>query len=131
MTVENKYEVIIFWSDEDQAFVADVPELPGCMAHGGSHQAALENAQEAIVLWLDSARARTVRSTTQRPPSRIRVVPSNKLQEPTRRRTPPRRLRASFCGKVACIATGTWRRRAAQRQCRWVAQKLALGGTHA
>jgi len=56
MTVENRYEIIIFWSDEDQAFVADVPELPGCMAHGSSHQAALENAQEATTLWLDTAR---------------------------------------------------------------------------
>ncbi len=56
MTVENRYEIIIFWSDEDQVFVSDVPELPGCMAHGSSHAAALENAQEAIALWLDTAR---------------------------------------------------------------------------
>jgi predicted RNase H-like HicB family nuclease len=41
----NRYEIIIFWSDEDQAFIADVPELPGCMAHGSSHAEALENAQ--------------------------------------------------------------------------------------
>jgi len=56
MTVENRYEIIIFWSDEDDAFLADVPELPGCMAHGSSHAEALENAQEAIGLWLDTAR---------------------------------------------------------------------------
>lgn len=56
MTVENRYEIIIFWSDEDDAFVADVPELPGCMAHGGTHAKALENAQEAIGLWLEMAR---------------------------------------------------------------------------
>jgi len=56
MNVGNKYEIIIFWSDEDSAFIADVPELPGCMAHGSSHAAALENAQEAISLWLDTAR---------------------------------------------------------------------------
>jgi predicted RNase H-like HicB family nuclease len=56
MSVENHYEVIIFWSDEDDAFVADVPELPGCMAHGASRQAALSSAQEAIELWIDTAR---------------------------------------------------------------------------
>lgn len=52
----HKYEVIIFWSEEDQAFVADVPELPGCMAHGSSQEEALHNAHEAIVLWLKIAR---------------------------------------------------------------------------
>lgn len=52
----NRYEIIIFWSDDDQAFIADVPELPGCMAHGSSHAEALENAQQAITLWLESAR---------------------------------------------------------------------------
>jgi len=52
----NKYEVIIYWSDEDHAFIAEVPELPGCAAHGGTHEAALANAQEAMLLWLDAAR---------------------------------------------------------------------------
>ncbi|MEI7866493.1 MAG: type II toxin-antitoxin system HicB family antitoxin [Candidatus Methylumidiphilus sp.] len=50
-----KYETIIYWSNEDQAFIADVPELPGCMAHGSTPNEALANAQEAIVLWLDTA----------------------------------------------------------------------------
>lgn len=54
--MENRYEVIIFWSDEDAAFVADVPELSGCMAHGSSHAEALANAEEAVALWLDTAR---------------------------------------------------------------------------
>lgn len=54
--MENRYEIIIFWSDEDAAFVADVPELPGCMAHGSSHADALANAEEAIDLWLETAR---------------------------------------------------------------------------
>jgi len=53
--VSNRYEIIIFWSDEDQAFVADVPELPGCMAHGDSHGEALRNAEEAIALWIETA----------------------------------------------------------------------------
>jgi predicted RNase H-like HicB family nuclease len=51
-----KYETLIYWSDEDQAFIAEVPELPGCMAHGASPANALSNAQEAIGLWLDTAR---------------------------------------------------------------------------
>jgi len=52
----HKYEIIIFWSDDDQAFVADVPELAGCMAHGQSYEAALHQAKEAIQLWIDTAR---------------------------------------------------------------------------
>jgi len=52
----NKYEVIIYWSEEDGAFVADVPELPGCAAHGATQEAALVSAQEAIGLWLDTAK---------------------------------------------------------------------------
>lgn len=50
-----KYEVILFWSHEDDAFVAEVPELPGCMAHGASQEAALKQVKEAIRLWLDTA----------------------------------------------------------------------------
>ena len=52
----HRYEVIIYWSDEDAVFVAEVPELPGCAAHGASPDAALGQAQEAISLWLDTAR---------------------------------------------------------------------------
>lgn len=50
-----KYEIIIYWSNEDQVFVAEVPELPGCLAHGKTHEAALKNAKEAIQLWIDTA----------------------------------------------------------------------------
>lgn len=52
----NKYEVIIYWSEEDEAFVAEVPELPGCAAHGPTQEAALASAKEAIVLWIDTAK---------------------------------------------------------------------------
>jgi predicted RNase H-like HicB family nuclease len=52
----NKYEVIIYWSDEDNAFVAEVPELPGCAAHGTTQKAALSSAQDAIRLWIDTAK---------------------------------------------------------------------------
>ena len=51
-----KYEIIIYWSNEDEVFVAEVPELPGCMAHGHSQDIALATANEAIRLWLDTAR---------------------------------------------------------------------------
>lgn len=51
-----KYETIIYWSDEDRTFVADVPELPGCMAHGNTPEEALKNVNEAIKLWLDTAK---------------------------------------------------------------------------
>lgn len=51
----HKYEIIIYWSNEDAVFVAEVPELPGCMAHGDTQQAALLNANEAIQLWIDTA----------------------------------------------------------------------------
>ncbi len=52
------YEIILYWSEEDSVFVAEVPELPGCMAHGDSHEAALSNVKEAMVLWLEVANDR-------------------------------------------------------------------------
>jgi predicted RNase H-like HicB family nuclease len=52
----HKYQTIIYWSDEDQAFIAEVPELPGCLAHGATQEEALASAKEAIQLWVDAAR---------------------------------------------------------------------------
>lgn len=52
----DKYEIIIYWSEDDQAFIADVPELPGCMAHGESHESALKNVRAAMELWMQTAR---------------------------------------------------------------------------
>lgn len=52
----NKFEMIIYWSEEDDAFVVDVPELPGCMAHGGTREDALQAANEAVDLWVETAR---------------------------------------------------------------------------
>lgn len=43
MTIMHKYEVIIFWSDEDKSYIAEVPELPGCMADGETYKDALHN----------------------------------------------------------------------------------------
>jgi predicted RNase H-like HicB family nuclease len=51
-----KYEVIIYWSDEDDLYVAEVPELPGCAAHGETYEEALGSINEAMSLWLDTAR---------------------------------------------------------------------------
>lgn len=51
-----KYGIVMYWSDRDQAYVAEVPELPGCMAHGVTQEAALKNIKEATGLWMDTAR---------------------------------------------------------------------------
>ena len=51
-----RYEIILYWSNEDQVFVAETPELPGCMAHGKTEETALANIKEAMSLWLDIAR---------------------------------------------------------------------------
>jgi predicted RNase H-like HicB family nuclease len=52
----NKYEIILYWSDGDQAFIAEVPELPGCAADGTNRQEALANAEVVISEWLETAR---------------------------------------------------------------------------
>lgn len=49
------YEIFLYWSPEDQAFLAEAPELPGCMAHGNSYEEALRNVQDAMAFWLDVA----------------------------------------------------------------------------
>jgi predicted RNase H-like HicB family nuclease len=51
-----RYEVIIYWSDEDQAYIAEVPELPGCAADGATYKQALSNAEEIIREWIETAR---------------------------------------------------------------------------
>ena len=51
----HKYEIVIYWSNEDGVFAAEAPELPGCAAHGDTQEAALENINEAVKLWLDTA----------------------------------------------------------------------------
>ena len=51
-----KYEIILYWSGEDDAFIAEVPELPGCAADGATRQEALANVEIVIAEWLDTAR---------------------------------------------------------------------------
>ena len=53
--MNSRYEIIIYWSDEDNCFVAEVPELPGCLADGDTYQEAVTNAESAIHDWLDTA----------------------------------------------------------------------------
>ena len=51
-----KYEIILYWSSEDDAFIAEVPELPGCVADGATRQEALANVEVVIAEWLETAR---------------------------------------------------------------------------
>ncbi len=51
-----KYEVIIYWSKEDEAFIAEVPELPGCMADGATYKEAIKNAEIIIKEWIETAK---------------------------------------------------------------------------
>ena len=52
----DKYEIIMYWSDEDGAVVAEVPELPGCIAHGKKQAEALINIRQAMALWIKTAK---------------------------------------------------------------------------
>ncbi len=51
----SKYEIILYWSQEDEAYIAEIPELPGCMADGKTYQDALKNANIVISEWIDTA----------------------------------------------------------------------------
>ena len=52
-----RYELIIYWSNADESFVVEVPELPGCMADGATYQEAVANAQAVIAEWIETARS--------------------------------------------------------------------------
>ena len=51
-----RYEMIVYWSDEDEAYIVEVPELPGCMADGATYQAAIANAEVIVREWIETAR---------------------------------------------------------------------------
>ena len=51
-----KYELIVFWSEEDECFVVEVPELPGCMADGKTYDEAIKNTEIIISEWIETAR---------------------------------------------------------------------------
>jgi len=52
----NKYELIVYWSEEDNAFLVEVPELAGCMADGATYQGAVAHAEHVIAEWLETAK---------------------------------------------------------------------------
>ena len=52
----HEYRIVLYWSNQDGAFVAEVPDLPGCMAHGDTQQSALDHIQQAMDLWIDTTR---------------------------------------------------------------------------
>ena len=54
--MNTKYEIIIYWSEDDNAFIAEVPELAGCMADGNTYVDALNNAEIAISEWIETAK---------------------------------------------------------------------------
>ncbi|NLS91007.1 MAG: type II toxin-antitoxin system HicB family antitoxin [Planctomycetaceae bacterium] len=55
-TNESRYEIILYWSDDDQAVIAEVPELPGCAADGETYEEALTNVRAIMVEWIETAR---------------------------------------------------------------------------
>jgi len=52
----SKYEIIIYWSEEDNSYIAEVPELPGCKADGKTYQEAISNAEIVISEWIETAK---------------------------------------------------------------------------
>lgn len=70
--MNDKYELIIYWSEEDDSFIVDVPELPGCMADGKTKQEALANAEIVIQEWIETALEQN--RTIPRPKGRLRFA---------------------------------------------------------
>jgi predicted RNase H-like HicB family nuclease len=56
MEKNGRYEIILYWSEEDQAIIAEVPELPGCAADGATYQEAIANVEVVIRQWMDTAK---------------------------------------------------------------------------
>ena len=55
--MKSKYEMIIYWNDQDRAFVVEIPELAGCMADGATYQEAVANAETVIAEWIETAKS--------------------------------------------------------------------------
>lgn len=70
--VESKYEMVIYWNDEDQAFIVEVPELPGCMADGPTYQEAVSEAEKVIDMWI--RRAQSLNRPVPEPKGRVEFV---------------------------------------------------------
>ena len=87
----NKFEIILYWSNEDQAFIAEVPELPGCAADGTTRQKALADAEVVISEWIQTARKLG------------RPIPEPQRPAPVRLKCTPPSVRKSYthqCGKA-------------------------------
>src|SRR5471030_2165157 len=82
-----KYEIILYWSSEDQAFIAEVPDLAGCAADGITRQGALANAETVIAEWLETARemGRPIPEPQGPAPVRLNTWLSRTTQLPSRR----------------------------------------------
>jgi predicted RNase H-like HicB family nuclease len=72
MKTESRYEIILYWSDEDHAFIAEVPELPGCAADGRTYAEALANAQRVIYEWIEVAKE--LDRPIPKPPGRLKYA---------------------------------------------------------
>ena len=70
--MDSKYEMIIYWSQEDEAFLAEVPEFPGCMADGQTYAEAVASAESVIREWIDTAKA--LGRTIPRPKGRLMLA---------------------------------------------------------
>lgn len=55
--MKHKYEILIYWSNADNCFIAEVPELPGCMADGSDHQEVIQNVNKTIDEWIETAKS--------------------------------------------------------------------------
>ena len=55
--LSRRYSMVIQWSDEDDAYIVTVPELPGCVTHGATHEEAVRQGEDAVESWIDAARA--------------------------------------------------------------------------
>ena len=71
--MNSKYEIIIYWSEEDGAYLAEAPELPGCMADGQTRQDAVINVERAIQEWIERAKelGRPIPEHKELPPRRL------------------------------------------------------------
>ena len=96
-----RYEMIIWWSDEDNAFVVDVPELPGCMAHGASRAEAIANGEEAIAFLVEDRESRwpACPATQGAPRPRIKSASSRERCLVLRIFRPPRDVSEAFTSR--------------------------------
>ena len=80
------YELVVSWSEADHAFLVAVPELPGCMADGGTYQEAVAHAEQAITEWLETARdlGRPIPTPPRVSASGVQALRSNARSRPTR-----------------------------------------------